>query len=99
MANICNNTMYVESENRENLDSVIKWFDENIAANINNIEDNGDYLDISFDSKWTFPEELMQELFETIPNKSDIYITCLSVEYGNLYHALWVCDSEGWKEV
>lgn len=96
MANICLNTMYVESETRENLDAVITFFNNNLKYY--DYEDNGDSLDISFDSRWVFPEELMEELFETIPNKSDIYMRCLSVEYGCMYHALWYCDGDGWHE-
>ena len=96
MANICTNTMYVESETRENLDSVITFFNNNLKYY--DYEDDGDSLDISFDSRWVFPEELMDELFEAIPNKSDIYMRCLSVEYGCMYHALWYCDEDGWHE-
>ena len=96
MANICLNTMYVESETRENLDAVITFFNNNLKYY--DYEDNGDSLDISFDSRWVFPEELMEELFESIPNKSDIYMRCLSVEYGCMYHALWYCDKDGWHE-
>lgn len=96
MANICTNTMYVESETRENLDAVITFFNNNIKYY--DREDNGDSLDIFFDSRWVFPEELMEELFEAIPNKSDIYMRCLSVEYGCMYHALWYCDKDGWHE-
>lgn len=96
MANICTNTMYVESETRENLDSVITFFNNNLKYYDH--EDDGDSLYISFDSRWVFPEELMEELFEAIPNKSDIYMRCLSVEYGCMYHALWYCDEDGWHE-
>ena len=57
-------------------------------------------MDITFESKWTFPEEQMKDLYNHLPDKeNDIYITCLSIEYGNLYHALWVCDKNGWREV
>ena len=97
MANICDNTMYVESQNRKNIDAVKNFFEDNITYF--DCDDNDECLDIFFDSKWTFPEDLMQELFEVIPDKSDIYMRVLSVEYGCLYHALWICDSDGWKEV
>lgn len=94
MANICNNTMYVESENRENIDAVIKFFDKEVEYY--DCDDYDYFLDIFFDSKWVFPEELMQELFESLPDKSNIYMRCLSVEYGCMYHALWYCDEDGW---
>lgn len=41
----------------------------------------------------------MNDLYNGLPNKNDIFMRCLSVEYGNLYHALWVCNSNGWHEV
>lgn len=97
MANVCDNTLYVQSDNRENLETVRKFFDENFEYY--DCDDSGDCLDIFFDSKWTFPENLMKELFDAIPNKSDIYMRCLSVEYGCMYHALWYCDENGWEEV
>lgn len=97
MANICDNTLYVQSDNRENLETVRKFFDENFEYY--DCDDSGDCLDIFFDSKWTFPENLMKELFDAIPDKSDIYMRCLSVEYGCMYHALWYCDENGWEEV
>ena len=97
MANICDNTLYVQSDNRENLETVRKFFDENFEYY--DCDDSGACLDIFFDSKWTFPENLMKELFDAIPDKSDIYMRCLSVEYGCMYHALWYCDENGWEEV
>ena len=97
MANICDNTLYVQSDNRENLEIVRKFFNENFEYY--DCDDSGDCLDIFFDSKWTFPENLMKELFDAIPDKSDIYMRCLSVEYGCMYHALWYCDENGWEEV
>lgn len=96
MANICDNTLYIESENRENLNTILEFFDEKVSYY--DCNDNHDSLDIFFDSKWVFPIDLMNELYEAIPDKSDIYMRCLSVEYGCLYHALWVCDSNGWIE-
>lgn len=96
MANICDNTLFVSSKCRENLDTVIAFLDREVEYY--DYDDNDDCLNIFFDSKWVFPEELMNELFEAIPNKSDIYMTCLSVEYGCMYHALWYCDKSGWHE-
>ena len=52
----------------------------------------------TFEPKWTFPETKMNKLYKKLPNKDDIDMRCLSVEYGCLYHALWVCDKDGWRE-
>lgn len=98
MANICENTFYAESRNPENLKAIEKWFNENWSDADMDVE--SDFMDVYFNSKWVFPETEMDELFEIIPDKKNIYMRCLSVEYGNLYHALWVCDDEtGWSEV
>lgn len=97
MANICDNTFYAQSEDENNL----KYIEEFITNKFrySDVYSDDDFVEAYFDSKWTFPEEVMHELYEGIPNKEDIFMRCLSVEYGNLYHALWVCDKEGWTEV
>lgn len=96
MANICDNTFYACSEDRQNIDTIINFFHDWPHVDI---EDSGESVDVYFDSRWVFPEEEMNKLYESLPNKEDIYMRCLSYEFGNLYHALWVCDENGWREV
>lgn len=97
MANICSNTLYAYSEDRDNLIAILDYF-HNSEFNYYNTEDNGNVVEIEFDSNWNFPISAMEELYNFIPNKEDIYMRCLSVEYGCMYHALWACDEEGWTE-
>lgn len=93
MANVCTNEFYAYSESKENIkyiyDSLSKWFycdiydssDEEIYANL--------------ESKWVFPEEFMDELYDNIPDKkSEFYMRCLSYEYGCMYHDLLYCDND-----
>lgn len=97
MANICENTFYAYSEDPKNIEYVREFLRDNFEADI---DWDDDYVDAYFDSKWTFPEELMDDMYNNIPNKEDIYMRCLSVEYGCLYHALNIADSDGgWREV
>lgn len=98
MSNICDNTFYAESQSRENLDTILKFFDEHFQF-YDLIDDSEETIELYFDSKWSFPKSLMDDLYNLIPDKSDIYMRCLSVEYGCMYHALWYCDSDGWHEV
>ena len=96
MANICENSMRVFGSEK-NLEYIKKFFDNWTYADVDWYDD--DRMEVTFESRWDFPEEQMKDLHSNLPDKEDdIYITCLSVEYGNLYHALWVCDKEGWKE-
>lgn len=97
MANICDNTFYVCSTDRKNIDIIIEFFKNWPYTDITY---SGESIVIYFDSKWTFPKVEMDKLYELIPNKEDIYMRCLSVEYGTMYHALWECDGKnGWREV
>lgn len=95
MSNICDNTFYAYSEDPKNIKAIEKFFTKWKS----NYEVNDDSINVYFESSWDFPENEMKELYESIPNKNDIYMRCLSVEYGLMYHALWECDENGWKEV
>jgi hypothetical protein len=90
--------MYVYSEDSDNIKVIKDYFDKWDGSLIENVDNES--FEVYFDSKWVFPEEKMIELFKSIPNKEDIYMRCLSVEYGMYYHELWICDDEyGWKSV
>lgn len=96
MANICENTFYAVTEDKNNIEYLEKVLEEKLCADVYS---DTDFVEAYFDSRWVFPEETMQEIFEGLPNKEDIFMRCLSVEYGCLYHALWVCNGEeGWEE-
>ena len=96
MANICCNDFYAESSSIENLETIKSFIEKGYEAYL---EGDTNTVEGSFDSKWTFPENSMKELFDLLPDKNDIYMRCLSYEFGCLYHALWVCDENGWREV
>lgn len=95
MANLCDNDFYFYSENKDNLEYVWNFINEYFEHSCE-IYDNT--VEGWFSSKWTFPEELMEEMFNNLPCKDDVQARCLSVEYGCLYHALWTCDEDGWIE-
>ena len=95
MSNPCSNTFYAYSEDRKNIEAIIKFFNE---WPYSDIEDSGESVDVYFESRWDFPEEEMKKLYESLPNKEDIYMRCLSVEYGCDYVAYWKCNEEGWYQ-
>lgn len=96
MANICDNTFYSYTEDESNYKYIKTFLESELNACI--YEQDGTTIEAAFDSRWTFPENKMKNLYNNLSNKEDIYMRCLSVEYGNLYHALWVCDEDGWTE-
>ncbi len=95
MANICANYLHAYSNDADNIKTVSEFFDDRNDY----VVTTEDSVDVDFNSNWIFPEEKMNDLYKKIPNKEDIYMTCLSVEYGNLYHELWICDENGWRDV
>lgn len=95
MANICSNTLYAYSEDSENIKTINEFFDNWPDADVEACED---CVDVYFESRWVFPEEEMKKLFDSIPNKDDIYMRCLSVEYGCDYVAYWKCSENGWYQ-
>lgn len=96
MANYCCNSFYAYSTDKENLNTIRDYFIDNyyISVCISSEE-----IELEFNSKWVFPKDAMDELLELLPNKKDIFMRCLSVEYGNDYHALWKCYGKEWIEV
>lgn len=93
MANICSNEFYAFSEDENN----IKVINDFLISQLNADTDvDKTTIDATFDSRWTFPENLMNELYDQIPNKQDIYMRCLSVEYGMDYVDYHKCEENGW---
>lgn len=94
MANICNNEFYAYSDNTENITYLENFFKDygSCAYDCDTCS-----IDVNFESRWTFPDLDMETLYEGIPDKTDIYMRCLSVEYGCDYVAYHKCeDDSGW---
>lgn len=100
MANICQNTFYAVSNDINNINYINNFFDSHLVYyDSGYIED--DCVEVYFDSKWTFPREMMQELIDGIPNRDDIYMRCLSVEYGCEYVEFnkWEGNTDNWINI
>ena len=95
MANVCQNNMFVQSEDSRNLDHIEKFMRSWTYVDIESTDD--EILEIYFDSRWDFPIDEMNKMVEDLPNKDDIYIRVLSVEYGEYYCAFHVYDGESWE--
>lgn len=94
MANVCENNFYAYGS-EETIAFISEFLKEHFDADV---DCQVDELFAYFDSRWTFPEEMMEELFNSISDKEELYMRCLSVEYGCMYHSLWYCDEDGWHE-
>ena len=95
MANICENKMYVQTNDNDNIKYIIEHMKEDWYADINVLNDFE--FECYFESKWDFPLKGMKNFVKEIPNKDDIYISVLSVEEGNYYCAFHVYEGEEWE--
>lgn len=95
MANICENTLHIYTEDEDNMNYITKFMLDRFSASVEQIDSNE--LECYFDSKWDFPEESMNDMYNNLPNKGDIDMVCLSIEWGNRYCEFNECDSDGWK--
>lgn len=94
MADICENKMYVYSEDPANINYLSGWCKSNLDGYPELIDDNS--FEYYFESRWDFPEKEMKEMVCELPNKKDIYIKVLSVEDTNYYCCFHVYEGDGW---
>lgn len=91
MANICENTMHFYTTSKDNIEYTKEWFDKNLPhSDVEEIDNS--QIDAYFDSRWDFPEELMNKFVEGMPDKDDVDIVVLSIEWGCYYCAFHTSD-------
>ena len=95
MANICYNQFYI-SFDKENYDEVVKrisnLFNKELNGEITGID--SEYIEGYFDSRWVFPMHIFENIFDGLEN---IYMRCLSEEYGCDYVAMNIYTDNKWK--
>lgn len=101
MANICNNKFFFCCEN--NYEKYIGLFNElkdqfsYFMFEILDSNDNFCTIEGEFESKWTFPSDIFENL--DFKEKDGCYFRCLSEEYGCGYVAMNIFkDDEWWDE-
>lgn len=84
MSNICENKFYIYSSITENTKKI-----EEKLENLFNNKLDGEItycdefvLEGYFDSRWEFPEELFADFFDEFKDDEELYMRCLSEEWG-----------------
>lgn len=94
MANICENTMYVSSPNKESLQQIHEFMNDWGNAILEEIDEYS--FEYYFDSRWDFPKEKMQKMTDSIKDIEGLYIRVLSIEECNYYAAYNVFEDGVW---
>lgn len=100
MANICDNKLYLSTENETTYNSLV----ENIENQFECIgkserKEEGEYeCEIDFESKWTFPHKIFEEITDAIGEDDSLYIRVLSYEFGCDYVGYNIYSDNEWAD-
>ena len=71
MANYATNIFHASTENKQDLDKIEAFLDDNFNGFVNRY---GDTVDAEFSSRWEYPEKEIDELVASLEAKDKIYI-------------------------
>jgi hypothetical protein len=94
MANICENTMYVSSPNKESLQQIHEFMNNWGNAILEEIDDIS--FEYYFDSRRDFPKKEMQKMTNSIKDTKGLHIRVLSIKECNYYAAYNVFEDGVW---
>ena len=97
MANICTNTFYIAWKSEEVGNKIINkletLFDSKLEGELTYIDPL--FIEGWFTSKWDFPMYIFEDFFNEF---EDVYMRCLSEEYGCGYVAMNIYIDDSWLD-
>lgn len=106
MANLCTNMFYATikvDETTDKHEEIYQKINDFLEENVQLYHTELDvcFIENEFESKWTFPHQLMEELTkklkEEYPNEyDDLYMRCLSYEFGCEYVDYMIFENDEW---
>ena len=97
MANICTNTFYIGCKSEETGNAIIDklkiLLTTELEGEITYI--NPLFMEGWFTSNWDFPMYIFEDFFNEF---EDVYMRCLSEEYGNSYVAMNIYRDGNWLD-
>lgn len=109
MANPCTNLFYASvkedniTEFHEKIYQIIYDFLQE-KLTVTNVNEDECFLELEFDSKWSFPNEIMNALTNKIEQEfsvlyKQLYIRCLSYEFGCDYVEYMIFENGEWNSI
>lgn len=97
MANICTNTFYIGCKSEKTNEAIINklknLFNTKLEGEITYIDPL--FIEGWFTSKWNFPIHIFENFFDEF---EDVYMRCLSEEYGMSYVAMNIYRDKNWLD-
>ena len=93
MANYATNIFHARTENKQDLEKIEAFLDDNFNVFVNRYDDT---LDAEFSSRWEYPEKEIDELIALLDAKDKIYIRILTYELENEYVSFRIFSQGKW---
>lgn len=93
MANYATNIFHASTENKQDLDKIEAFLDDNFNGFVNRYSD---IVDAEFSSRWEYPEKEIDELVTSLEAKDKIYIRILTYELEDEYVSFRVFSQGKW---
>ena len=98
MANICENRLFLSTENEKNYKFLVEKIEEQLACyDVSEVEE-GKSCEINFESHWTFPNKIFEEITNGIGQDGSLYIRVLSYEFGCDYVGYNIYQDNEWTD-
>ena len=82
MANIATNIFHATTANKQDLDKIEAFLDDNFDGYINRY---ADVIDAEFSSRWEYPEKEINKLVDSLEAKNEIYMRIQTHELEDEY--------------
>ena len=82
MANIATNIFHATTANKQDLDKIEAFLDDNFDGYINRY---ANVIDSEFSSRWEYPEKEINKLVDSLEAKNEIYMRILTHELEDEY--------------
>lgn len=82
MANYATNLFHATTANKQDLDKIEAFLDDNFDGYINRY---ADIIDAEFSSRWEYPEKEINKLVDSLEAKGGIYMRILTYELEDEY--------------
>ena len=93
MANYATNIFHASTENKQDLDKIEAFLDDNFNGFVNRYSD---IVDAEFSSRWEYPEKENDELVASLEAKDKIYIRILTYELEDEYVSFRIFSQGKW---
>lgn len=93
MANCATNIFYASTANKQDLDKIEAFLDENFDNYANRFDNS---IEAEFSSRWVYPEKEIDRMVASLEAKDKVYIRILTHELENEYVSFRILSQGEW---